>query len=197
MHPGKTELFGYAEGTLQTASKEKPRIHACIQYVIQNVLRVDNVMAVRLGRCISSTRQVPGATGSTLYYWKSPKQYRSPVKYVSERTNIDIAQLCGTKMLILQCIHSNCTQFQTINQELSRAQNIVSRPTREPSVPPPTEETRLHDNEERLETIDEGENEDDDDTMLAIFQDLQAIYERHHLRRVSFHTLLPCTGHGQ
>ena len=177
MHPGRTELYGYAEGALQAASKNNLRIHACIQFVIQNVLRVENVMAVRIGRCLSTTRSIPGATGSTLYYWRSltNNKHRKPIKYVSELTNIDIAQLCGTKTLILQCIHSNTTQFHTLNQELSRAQNIVPRLVKEPTTTPQPQEQPSNDRPGRLETIDEGEDEDDDDTLLAVFTDLQSV----------------------
>ena len=83
MTPGKTQTYGYVtdfrqEGTsrLSSMSIKAPKIHLALQFIMKNLFRVADVIAVRIGRSIGKIGQFVTASGSTLVYYNSDQKPR-------------------------------------------------------------------------------------------------------------------------
>ena len=107
---GKTPAtFGYtsdAKGNqfLTTASTRYPKTFMALQYVVKNIFRISDVIAVRLGRGINNTQLAPFAKGCTLVYYERDTEPDFKF-YESEDTAIDVMSVTNiTKSKIIQCL---------------------------------------------------------------------------------------------
>ncbi len=85
-------------------SKRSPRIHLALQYVIRNFFRIDNVIAVRLGRSVNKLPKHEGADGCTLIHFVSDV---TPYFHFYETvdTQLDVMKITNSnKSRITQCL---------------------------------------------------------------------------------------------
>jgi hypothetical protein len=128
LHPGKhPETFGYSVNrgcaTLTTASRNSPKVFLALQYVIRNFFRINDVIAVRLGKNIHSVSKCDYADSSILVHYTSDLNPDFHF-YETEDTAINIANVTQShKSRIIQCLmkrgcHSIIEDSPELAQEL-------------------------------------------------------------------------------
>ena len=75
-----------------------------LQYVVKNIFRIPDVIAVRLGRGINNTQLAPFAKGCTLVYYETDTEPDFKF-YETEDTAVDVRSVTNsTKSKIIQCL---------------------------------------------------------------------------------------------
>ena len=102
------EVFGYsgAPGHLQLTaiSKNAPKIFLALQFVIRNFFRVNDVVAVRLGKSLSQVKKCEYAERSVLIHYTSDTNPDFHY-YETNDTALDLNHIAGSnKSRIIQCL---------------------------------------------------------------------------------------------
>ena len=73
-------------------STRAPKIHLALQYVIRNFFRIDNIIAVRLGKGVHKVRRCAYADGCTLIHYADDLNPNFRY-YESQDTSLDIQKV--------------------------------------------------------------------------------------------------------
>ena len=103
LQPKASKLFGYTNEQglgwhLSSASRQEPRIHLALDFVIRNVLHIASAGAARIARCTPQLRTVAGYDMSTILWW-----YGADVDHITvhegESSAVDLQAVIGDMCL--------------------------------------------------------------------------------------------------
>ena len=174
---GNTITKGSSTLQLSVASKRYPKVYLALQYVIRNFFRINDVLAVRLGKSVHKVSPCSQATRSVLVYYVSEADPYFHF-YESKDTALDIQFITQSpKARIIQCL---CGPGSNITNDSPEITHELMQSSRQPSDPGSTQEMRGNanpDNPPTPQTIDVGgelptiaeDSEEDDDLTLQVF----------------------------
>ena len=174
------QTFGYTRVsstfTLTQASKNAPKVHLALQFLVRNFFRVDDVFAIRLAKSVHKLSPCPHADRCVLIYYNDHLELDFQY-YETRDITLDIPHVtCSNKARVIQClVKTGCQSEIDTNTEMVRELMPTSTPNTlgnltggSGNVPP----NQVPEETGDLPTIEEETEEEDENLIDSFYAEL-------------------------